>query len=229
MRQFSEGDTGESVNADVVPDRPVSDARTNFERRLTLAQKYGLVEAPRSKLDKAEWLEVHHQSLLRGDLKHGCSICYEPFRGESQVLLSCSHTFHKHCLSAFERFSKKRCCPLCRSIQYQKMMVTSARELYEERCATLIQSLYRGHLARKRYKHMLRMRPPTDASEKLDWCAQKLNEASGKYLKEMDEDDNDIDNLLAEIDCRIKLSKYARETADNKLRQPPSYVQVQSR
>ncbi len=85
--------------------------------RLTLAQLYGLVAAPRSKLDEFEWMRAHAESMNRGDVKHGCSICYEPFRGEDRVLLSCSHTFHKHCINAFEKFSKQRCCPLCRTLQ----------------------------------------------------------------------------------------------------------------
>lgn len=31
-----------------------------------------------------------------------------------QVLLSCSHVFHKACLSSFERFTGAKSCPLCR-------------------------------------------------------------------------------------------------------------------
>lgn len=34
-----------------------------------------------------------------------CPICQDPFEQEDQVLLSCTHVFHKACLKNFERFS----------------------------------------------------------------------------------------------------------------------------
>ena len=188
--------------------------------RLTLAQKRGLVAAPRSKLDEYEWLHAHAQSLQRGDLQHGCTICYEEFRGEDRVLLSCSHTFHKHCLDAFERFTKQRCCPLCRTLQYQKRVVANAREMYEEECAIVIQKHYRRRLAKKRFDSLLSMRVPEDPAARQEWCAAKLSETNDRLLERLEDEDTSIERLLADIDRKIFFSKTAREIADTSLREP---------
>ena len=42
------------------------------------------------------------------------------------MLLSCSHTFHRACLGSWERFSKSRCCPVCRKLHYQKRVIDAA-------------------------------------------------------------------------------------------------------
>ena len=196
--------------------------------RLTLAQKYGLVSAPRSKLDEYEWMEVHSQSHERGDVKHGCSICYEPFRGEDRVLLSCSHTFHKHCLQAFERFTKQRCCPMCRTLQYQKRVVASAREMYEEECAIVIQKYYRRHLAQVLLKKLVSMKAPTNPQEKVEWCAAKLTETNDKLLEKLTQEDDDIDALLRDLDRKIFFSRTAREVANNTLREPQPSPEVEA-
>ena len=220
------GGTG-PVSSTGVPNPRASTSESDAEdsvcgkgHRLTLAQKFGLVSAPRSKLDEYEWMEAHARSMDRGDVKHGCAICYEPFRGEERVLLSCSHTFHKHCLKAFERFSKQRCCPLCRTLQYQKKLVASAREMYEEECAIVIQKFYRRHLALKAYEKRLSMRVPDDPEERVNWCAAKLTETNDRFLEQLDEDDNDIERLLADLDRKIFFSKSAREVANSSLREP---------
>ena len=182
--------------------------------RLTLAQRQGLVAAPRSKLSELEWIDVHSQSLHRGDLKHECCICYEPFRDEDRVLLSCSHTFHKHCLAAFERFSKQRCCPLCRTLQYQKKNVSTAREIYQDQCAIAIQSAYRGHAARKLCRRIRLARPPNDPHERKEWCAERLSQAGSTLMQRIDDDCFDVDQLLRDIDAKIDRSRAAREKAD---------------
>ncbi|QDZ18005.1 Ring zinc finger protein [Chloropicon primus] len=188
--------------------------------RLTLAQKYGLVSAPRSKLDEYEWMQAHAQSVQREDVKHGCPICYEDFKGEDRVLLSCSHMFHKHCLRSFERFTKQKCCPICRTLQYQKRVVTNAKELYEEDCATCIQKYYRRRLAQKRYKVALAMRVPNDEKERQEWCATRFSETNNKLIERLEEEDDSIERLLADLDRKIFFSRTAREIADTSLREP---------
>lgn len=54
----------------------------------------------------------------------------------TQVLLSCSHVFHKACLQSFERFSGIRSCPLCRASDYQKKVINDGADAYRSRCAT---------------------------------------------------------------------------------------------
>lgn len=75
-----------------------------------------------------------------------------------QVLLSCSHVFHKVeppsmpswlywllawfvstiqcCLQAFERFSGKKFCPLCRTHNYQTRVIFDGAGVYRQRAAS---------------------------------------------------------------------------------------------
>ncbi|CAN0345774.1 unnamed protein product, partial [Ectocarpus sp. 12 AP-2014] len=89
---------------------------------VTLAQIRGLEKPPEPTLTPGEWRAVEAKALARGDEAAPCPICRESFRGESQVILSCSHVFHKACLSSFEKFlrAQERSCPLCRKVDYQK-------------------------------------------------------------------------------------------------------------
>ena len=64
---------------------------------------------------------------------HMCSI--------KQVLLSCSHVFHLSCLTSFERFSQKKCCPLCRSGGYQKRVIYEGSQYWRHRAATMLVSM----------------------------------------------------------------------------------------
>ena len=64
-------------------------------RPLSSAQRYGLAEPPASILTEGEWAQVKQQSLGRGDNAAPCVICKEEFGLGGQVLLSCSHLFHK--------------------------------------------------------------------------------------------------------------------------------------
>ena len=52
-----------------------------------------------------------------------------------QVILSCSHVFHKNCLQAFERFSGKKTCPMCRKEQYQTRVVFDGTDSYKHKSA----------------------------------------------------------------------------------------------
>lgn len=52
---------------------------------------------PAPKLTDEEWDAVHGSAAARDDFAQGseCPICFETFRTDEQVLLSCSHVFHK--------------------------------------------------------------------------------------------------------------------------------------
>ncbi|KAG1658061.1 hypothetical protein FOA52_008315 [Chlamydomonas sp. UWO 241] len=88
--------------------------------RQTLAQSLGLVPRPPPLLTEAEWDGVHLAARTRQDSSDECPICRELFRDEAQVLLSCTHVFHKACLASYERFARTRACPLCRCAAYQR-------------------------------------------------------------------------------------------------------------
>jgi hypothetical protein len=84
----------------------------------TLAEMRGLVKAPATAeaavLTRQEWASMEQRIFERKDAV--CPICMEHFKDGHEVLLSCSHMYHRNCLSSFEKFSKcaDRFCPVCR-------------------------------------------------------------------------------------------------------------------
>lgn len=91
---------------------------------LTMAQSRGLVAAPRppavEPLQTFEWESIEKGLAARQDAY--CPICMEGFNRGFEVLLSCSHMYHRSCLQSFEKFMKtaERSCPICRTTNYQK-------------------------------------------------------------------------------------------------------------
>ena len=94
-------------------------------------------------------LSVEMRTLI--NIWHKCLLCYlalpvwrwyyihwwdPPYLFDlSQVILSCSHVFHKNCLQAFERFSGKKTCPMCRVEQYQTRVIYDGANPYRHKCA----------------------------------------------------------------------------------------------
>lgn len=67
-----------------------------YENSVTLsAQKLGLIAQPDKPLTDSEWGEIKERSIARDDFKNPCAICQDYFAKEDQVLLSCSHVFHR--------------------------------------------------------------------------------------------------------------------------------------
>uniref|UniRef100_A0A672RZ52 RING-type domain-containing protein n=1 Tax=Sinocyclocheilus grahami TaxID=75366 RepID=A0A672RZ52_SINGR len=112
---------------------------------LTLAQRMGLVAAPSRRLTAEEWAEVKTRSIQEGDSTEPCVICREEFRLKPQVLLSCSHVFHKVCLKSFEKFSGRKSCPMCRTEQYETRVIYDGARLYREKCAFALSCLTETH------------------------------------------------------------------------------------
>uniref|UniRef100_A0A8C3W100 Ring finger protein 32 n=1 Tax=Catagonus wagneri TaxID=51154 RepID=A0A8C3W100_9CETA len=140
---------------------------------LTLAQKLGLFDPPPLPLSPAEWERVKQRSILQGDSVQPCPICKEEFELRPQVLLSCSHVFHRACLQAFEKFTNKKTCPLCRKNQYQTRVIHDGARLFKIKCATRIQASWRGHVVRKWYRNLRRSLPPTDATLRRKFFEEK--------------------------------------------------------
>ena len=90
---------------------------------LTVAQSRGLVATPTpavEALQAFEWESIEKGVASRQDAY--CPICMEGFNRGYEVLLSCSHMYHRSCLQSFEKFMKtaERSCPICRTTNYQK-------------------------------------------------------------------------------------------------------------
>jgi hypothetical protein len=82
----------------------------------------------------------------------------EAFSG-GEVLLSCSHVFHRACLASFERLVKdkeKHSCPVCRARGYQKKITNHGLRAVEDACAVKLQALFRGWRSRRTYAVLLR-------------------------------------------------------------------------
>ncbi|XP_032900249.1 RING finger protein 32 isoform X1 [Amblyraja radiata] len=171
---------------------------------LTLAQKMGLVEAPNAALTASEWQLVKKRSLQQGDSAQPCAICREEFGMKQQVLLSCSHVFHRICLQAFEKFSGRKSCPMCRKEQYQTRVIHDGARLFRMKCAIRIQSHWRGYVVRKWYKQLRRTVPPKDKRLRQRFYEDKLQEINDRLVRSCN---INIDELFSEIDHSVALSR----------------------
>ncbi|XP_033021493.1 RING finger protein 32 [Lacerta agilis] len=181
---------------------------------LTLAQQLGLVELPAMPLTIEEWEHVKQRSIKQGDSVQPCAICREEFALQPQVLLSCSHVFHKACLKAYERFAGKKTCPMCRKIQYQTRVIHDGARLFKIKCATRIQAFWRGHIVRKWYTKLRKTVPPKDAKLRKKFFEEKFSEICQRLLNSYD---TRIDELFSEIDSNVAESQNVFQQLDKKL------------
>ncbi|KRX06004.1 hypothetical protein PPERSA_01082 [Pseudocohnilembus persalinus] len=125
---------------------------------LSLAQKLGLVEAPEKPLSQQDWQKIEEMAKKRNDSDGQCAICLEDFDDQEQVLLSCSHVFHKQCLQSFEKHNKSRqkTCPICRRQHYDIKSFDEGFKVYVQKCTVKIQKIWRGALKRYNfYKNLI--------------------------------------------------------------------------
>lgn len=171
-----------NINMHTRPPRP-SNRRPLARDDLTLAQQLDLVPKPPPRLTDDQWNKVHIQAQER-DTQSECPICCDVFGIQEQVLLSCSHSFHKVCLVNFEKFSGTRTCPICRAKEYEKRRITDGLRAYQHQCATRIQALYRGHRIRVMVQHLKDTVPPGDPQKRKEFFYRKLIKA-GTRLQEL--------------------------------------------
>ncbi|KAK3263850.1 hypothetical protein CYMTET_27373 [Cymbomonas tetramitiformis] len=169
---------------------------------LTLAQRMGIIAKPPTPLTGEQWESVHQQFRDREGEDCECPICREEFKMEDQVLLSCSHVFHRACIRSFERFSEQKCCPVCRLDQYEKRIIHDGQIRFRGISVVRLQKWIRGFLTRRWFTKLLATIPPKDPDERRHWFAGKLQEVNNHLFEEMDATRNEIDELFAEIDAR---------------------------
>ncbi|MEW5306773.1 MAG: hypothetical protein WDW36_009213 [Sanguina aurantia] len=174
---------------------------------MTLAQRRGLIPSPPALLTPQEWSEVQVVSRLRQDSHRACAICREDFQLVAQILLSCSHVFHRACLSSFERFARVKCCPLCRAQHYQTRVISDGAEAHRHRCAT--RRAGAACWGRRRARRLRRHTPPRDPRLRKAWAAERLAEESRRLVAAVDEDmgDASLDSLFAELDASLAASR----------------------
>uniref|UniRef100_UPI00358E83CB RING finger protein 32 n=1 Tax=Myxine glutinosa TaxID=7769 RepID=UPI00358E83CB len=166
------------------------------------AQRLHLIPAVPPPLSDDEWRLVKERSAHRRDFQRPCAICKEELGIRSQVLLSCSHTFHKVCLQAFEHFSGRKCCPLCRYEEYQARVVHEGTHWYRVRCATRIQALWRGYFARRQYKQKIVALLPKDMYLQRKLHEEKLCALSDQLLQRYE---TGADQLLEAVDHSVAI------------------------
>ncbi|XP_054478698.1 RING finger protein 32 isoform X2 [Anoplopoma fimbria] len=180
---------------------------------LTLAQKLGLVASPAGRLTEDDWTQVKARSVQEGDSAHPCAICREEFCLQSQVLLSCSHVFHRACLQAFERFCGRRCCPMCRKEQYETRVIHDAARLFRHQCATRIQACWRGYLARKRFRQLRKSIWPKDKQLRRKFFEAKLQELNDSFVRYCH---TDTEAFLSDINRSLSSSRRVFQQLERK-------------
>ncbi|KAM6971557.1 RING finger protein 32 [Tautogolabrus adspersus] len=171
---------------------------------LTLAQKLGLVACPAGRLTEDEWRQVKGRSVQQGESAQPCAICKEDFQLQPQVLLSCSHIFHRACLHSFERFSCKKCCPMCRKEPYETRVIHDAARLFRHQCATRIQACWRGYVARKRYRKLSKSVCPKDERLRRTFFEAKLQELNDSFVRYCH---TDTEAFLSDINRSLSSSR----------------------
>eukprot|EP01065_Artemidia_motanka_P002664 TRINITY_DN1125_c2_g2_i1.p1 TRINITY_DN1125_c2_g2~~TRINITY_DN1125_c2_g2_i1.p1 ORF type:complete len:478 (+),score=59.09 TRINITY_DN1125_c2_g2_i1:72-1505(+) len=171
--------------------------------RQTLAQKMGLVPGLPPKMTDEDWQRVDGESRRRGDSARPCAICHEPFGLGEQVILSCSHVFHRDCMQAFERFQRSgkgsgiAACPLCRRKDYEKQAHTGGLDVCREVSVRTIQRVWRGHKGRMRHRDVKLEKDPV---YRRDRQLAVVTGISDHELAAAQERESEIDQLFIKLD-----------------------------
>lgn len=222
----------------------IQDSQTfscNHRPRGTLAERIGLIQMTNSDADhqltEAAWNEIKQRSNDRQDSDCPCPICQEDFGLGQQVLLSCSHVFHRACLTTFEKFVSHnangydlRTCPLCRRAQYERRIIYEGAKIHRAKCAARIQAAWRGYIVRQWYKRFrLDMSHiPDDAKLRRKFYQDKLSEITDRIVASCDFDLNDLFN---EIDRNVQQARAIRLAFDARIRtiDEDEWKQIQQR
>ncbi|XP_061521734.1 RING finger protein 32 [Phycodurus eques] len=184
---------------------------------LTLAQRMGLVASPPERLSEDEWTLVKARSVQQRESEQPCAICREPFCLQPQVLLSCSHVFHRACLQAFERFSGRKRCPMCRREPYETRVIHDAARLFQNQCAARIQAFWRGYVTRKWYGNIRRTVCPKDKHLRRKFFEAKLQELSDSFVRRCH---IDVEAFLSDIDLSLSSSRRVFRQLESKKHVP---------
>lgn len=214
---------------------------TTHRHRGTLAERIGIIQVNNSDADQhlseAAWKAIKQRSNDRQDSNCPCAICQEDFGLGQQVLLSCSHVFHRACLSTFEKYvsynhngSDQRTCPICRRSQYEKRIIYEGANIHREKCAARIQAAWRGYIVRQWYKRFrLDMSNiPQDERLRRKFYQEKLSEITDRIVASCD---FDLNELFNEIDRNVQQARAIRQAFDARIRTitDEEWVDIQQR
>ncbi|KAF4656214.1 RING finger protein 24 [Perkinsus olseni] len=185
------------------------DKMLHYDASLTAAEKAGLVEPPLKPLTVQEWQTA--KLLSDGRVDEICSICREPYRDSSQVILACSHTFHERCFLSYLRFADATIarCPVCRTEAHDWTTHDGGLNAWRSRSATRIQRCWRGHRVRVRVMEGL----PPGSRLRRRYAAQRLK-ATGRKIEKLGEARRvAVDKFLGDVDrSTLESSRMLRES-----------------
>ncbi|XP_065645958.1 RING finger protein 32 isoform X2 [Hydra vulgaris] len=170
-------------------------------RNYSLAEKLGIFETKiNRKLSETDWENQKKLSLKRNVFSEPCPICKEPYTpNRLEVILTCSHVFHKTCIQSFFKLSNKLCCPMCRTQNNEMRVVFEGTKQTLIRCAIRIQSVWRGFIARKKYNQYLSLNPPINQNLRRKYFCKKLLVLSGSLTKTYSKHCSDVNHLLDSV------------------------------
>jgi hypothetical protein len=133
----------------------------------------------------------------------------EGFKQGHEVLLSCSHIFHRTCLRSFENFMKDNelTCPICRTRNYQKKITHIGSAAFAKVCAAKIQRNWRGYATRKLfrvrlrtyYKNLPNSNRPTDEAQQArrkQYYENEFSSITSKLNQNLDSRSNQVNTML---------------------------------
>eukprot|EP00758_Cryptobia_borreli_P002929 Tbor_TRINITY_DN3397_c0_g1::TRINITY_DN3397_c0_g1_i1::g.23552::m.23552 len=143
--------------------------------------------------------------------EYTCSICLESFlatsHSEPQVILDCSHVFHRACLTQFEKFLRRAkqnlSCPLCRKHNYYKRSLVEGPKQLQCIAAVKIQARIRGFLARKR---ILILKVRSDPKFATEYALTQLKEISDLYLSRAVAREKEVDEIIEKMDLERQIA-----------------------
>ncbi|KAM9287887.1 LOW QUALITY PROTEIN: RING finger protein 32 [Cariama cristata] len=172
--------------------------------QLTLAQKSGLAEPPSLPLAAEGWVKVKQRSIHEDSIQPCAVWLLGFFSFEKQVLLICSHVSHIAWLKAFEKFTGKKSCPMCRKEQYQTRVIHDGARLFKIKCTIKIQASWKGYIVSKWYKNLRKTVAPKDGKLRKQFLEKKVQQISNRLLSSSD---INLNEFFPEIDSSIAASR----------------------
>ena len=177
------------------------------QQNMTLAQKMGIAEGPKKvtivSLD--EWDAIERRAGERDEAF--CPICMVGFNQGNEVLLSCSHMFHRACILSFEKYTqqKERLCPMCRFPEYQKRLTRKGSQAFQIVCATKLKALFRGYICRKKFRSILksfyREGKGSGTMQRRKFYEQELSSYANEIDKDIDKRSQEVDTMMRYCCC----------------------------
>lgn len=183
-----------------------------FYSNLSLAQKIGLEKINVKPLTKEEWEKLENKIDNRIDHNSSCPICLEKLSVNKSTILSCSHVFHKSCLSSYEKLVKNKSCPICREKNYQQKNYFKDKEKFISFSIILIQKNYKGFRIRLfMYNKYFKNSPPRSKLLKKRYSYFRIRELFAKINNKIAENSNMNDSLFNEMKEEIEKQKLLQD------------------